>query len=277
MSTITIIKPHKGTKPVNWKELRQYKDLLYFLVLRDITVVYKQTIMGFAWAIINPLITTLIFSIVFGKLARVPSDGVPYPLFSYCAQLPWTYFAAAMNASSGSLIGASSIFSKVYYPRVFIPLTSILSKLVDFGISFCILIVFLIYYRATPTMEVFALPLLMLIMMMTVAGIGFWLSALAIQYRDVRFAISFVTPLLMYAAPVVFPSSLILTKFGHTTYLLYGLYPMAGVIEGFRGALLPQKAIPWELVGMGCISASIIFFSGWRFFRKMERFFADVA
>jgi lipopolysaccharide transport system permease protein len=277
MSIITTIKPHKGTKPVNWKEIKQYKDLLYFLVLRDITVIYKQTILGFAWAIINPLISMVIFSVVFGKLAGIASDGIPYPLFSYCALIPWTYFAGAMNASSGSLISAASVFTKVYYPRIFIPLTPVISKMADFCISFCILIFFLIYYKAVPDWEIFALPLLIAIMMVTVSGVGFWLSALAIQYRDVRFAISFITPLLMYAAPVVFPSSLILTKFGHKVYLLYGFYPMAGVIEGFRGALLPQKHIPWSLVGMGSISAVIIFLTGWRFFRKTERFFADVA
>ena len=277
MTPITIIRPYKGTKPVNWKEIRQYKDLLYFLVLRDVTVIYKQTIMGFAWAIVNPLISMLIFTIVFGKLAGITSDGIPYPLFSYCALLPWTYFASAMNASSNSLISASSVFTKVYYPRIFIPLTPVISKLADFAISFCILILFLIYYKAVPDVEIFALPLLIAIMLFTVAGVGFWLSALAIQYRDVKFAISFVTPLLMYAAPVVFPSTLILAKFGYKFYLLYGLYPMAGVIEGFRGALLPQKAIPWDLVAMGALSAVIIFLTGWRFFRSTERFFADVA
>jgi lipopolysaccharide transport system permease protein len=275
--SVTIIKPYKGTKPINWKEIKQYKDLLYFLVLRDITVIYKQTIMGFAWAIVNPLVSMLIFTVVFGKLARISSDGIPYPLFSYCALLPWTYFASGMNASSGSLISSSSVFTKVYYPRIFIPLTPVISKMADFTISFCILIFFLVYYKAKPDWEILALPLLILIMMVSVAGVGFWLSALAIQYRDVRFAISFVTPLLMYGAPVVFPSSLILEKFGAKVYLLYGLYPMAGVIEGFRGALLPQKLIPWDMVGMGALSASFIFITGWRFFRKTERFFADVA
>ncbi len=277
MSQETVIKPYKGTKPIDWKEIKQYKDLLYFMVLRDITVIYKQTIMGFAWAIVNPVVSMLVFTFVFGKLAKITSDGIPYPLFSFCALVPWTYFANAMNASGGSLIQSSSLFTKVYFPRVLIPLTPVLSKLADFSISFCLLIVLLIGYKATPTFEIFALPLLIFLMVLTVSGIGFWISALAIQYRDVKFAITFITPLLMYGAPVVFPSSLILEKFGYTKYLLYGLYPMAGAIEGFRGALLPQKAIPWDLVGMGFLSASFVFVTGWRFFRKTERFFADVA
>jgi lipopolysaccharide transport system permease protein len=277
MTHTVIIKPHKGIKPIDWKELRQYKDLLYFMVLRDITVIYKQTIMGFAWAIVNPVVSMIIFNVVFGKLAKISSDGIPYPLFSYCALVPWTYFANAMNASGGSLIQSSSIFTKVYFPRIIVPLTPVFSKLADFSISFALLIVFLIVYREVPDYEIFAIPLLIVLMIITVAGIGFWLSALALQYRDVKFAITFITPLLMYGAPVVFPSSMILEKFGHTNYILYGLYPMAGVIEGFRGALLPQKTIPWDLVGMGALSATVILFFGWRFFRKTEAFFADVA
>ena len=277
MSQETVIKPYKGTKPIDWKEIKQYKDLLYFMVLRDITVIYKQTIMGFAWAIVNPVVSMLVFTFVFGKLAKITSDGIPYPLFSFCALVPWTYFANAMNASGGSLIQSSSLFTKVYFPRVLIPLTPVLSKLADFSISFCLLIVLLIFYKAPPDIELLALPLLIFLMVLTVAGIGFWISALAIQYRDVKFAITFLTPLLMYGAPVVFPSSLILANYGPTKYLLYGLYPMAGAIEGFRGALLPQVLIPWKLVGMGFLSATFIFITGWRFFRKTERFFADVA
>lgn len=272
-----VIKPYKGVKPIEWADLRRYKDLLYFMVLRDITVVYKQTIMGFAWAVVNPLVTMLVFTVVFGTLAGVTSDGIPYPLFTFCALVPWTYFANTMNAASSSLISSSGLLSKVYFPRIYIPLTPILSKLADFGISFGVLIVFLVIYKQVPDFEILALPLLMLLMMSTVAGIGFWMSSLAIQYRDVRFVLSFITPLLMYAAPVVFPSSLVLEKGGYYLYLLYGLYPMTGVIEGFRGALLVQKEIPWDLLGMSALSTLFIVFTGWRFFRKTERYFADVA
>lgn len=272
-----VIKPYKGVKPIEWLDLKRYKDLLYFMVLRDVTVVYKQTVMGFAWAIVSPLLSMLVFTVIFGTLAGVTSDGIPYPLFTFSALVPWTYFANTMNAASNSLISSSGLLSKVYFPRIYIPLTPILSKLADFGISFAVLIVFLVIYKQVPTVEILALPLLIILMMATVAGIGFWMSSLAIQYRDVRFIISFITPLLMYAAPVVFPSSLVLEKGGYTFYLLYGLYPMTGVIEGFRGALLTQKAIPWDLVGVSACSTTFLVITGWRFFRKTERYFADVA
>lgn len=255
----------------------QYKDLLYFMVLRDVSVLYKQTILGFAWAVINPVFSMVVFTIVFGKLASVPSDGIPYAIFSYTGLIPWTYFSGAMNASGNSLISTANIFTKVYFPRIIIPLTPVLSKLMDFIISFLILIVMLFYYRLMPGMNILFLPILIVIMIMTTAGIGMWLSALAIQYRDVKFAITFVTPLMMYAAPVVFPSSLILEKFGSTAYTLYGLYPMVGVIEGFRAAFINTKMMPWDLILMGGVSASILFSTGLLFFSNLERKFADVA
>lgn len=272
-----VIKAHHGVKPIEWHDLKRYKDLLYFMVLRDITVVYKQTVLGFAWAIVNPLISMLIFTVVFGKLAGVTSDGIPYPLFCFTAMVPWTYFANAMNASGTSLISNAGLLSKVYFPRIYIPLVPALSKLADFGISFFVLLIFLVIYKEVPDMEILTLPLLVVLLVTTVAGLGFWLSALAIQYRDVRFAISFVTPLLMYAAPVVFPASLVLEKAGHSVYLLYGIYPMVGVIEGFRAALLTQKAMPWDLLSMSAFSAVFLVLTGWRFFRKTERYFADIA
>ncbi|MBP9195917.1 MAG: ABC transporter permease [Saprospiraceae bacterium] len=273
----TSIRPKKRWSSINFKELFQYKDLLYFMVLRDVTVLYKQTILGFAWAVINPVFSMLVFTIVFGRLANVPSDGIPYPIFSYAALIPWTYFAAAMNASSTSLVSTANIFTKVYFPRIIIPLTPVLSKLMDFAISFMILIVMLFYYRLVPGINILYLPILIVIMITTAAGIGMWLSALAIQYRDVKFAITFVTPLMMYAAPVVFPSSLILEKFGSTAYTLYGLYPMVGVIEGFRAAFVSTKIMPWDLILMGGVSASILFITGLLFFNNLERKFADVA
>ncbi|RYD59422.1 MAG: ABC transporter permease [Sphingobacteriales bacterium] len=272
-----VIRSYRGAKPIDWHDLKRYKDLLYFMVLRDVTVVYKQTVMGFAWAIVNPLISMLVFTIVFGKLAGVTSDGIPYPLFSFSALVPWTYFSNAMNASSSSLISSSSLLGKVYFPRIYIPLTPALSKLVDFSISFLVLLVFLFIYKQTPDVEILAMPLLILLLVATVAGMGFWFSSLAVQYRDVRFAISFLTPLLMYAAPVVFPASLVMEKAGYNIYLLYGLYPMTGVIEGFRGALLEEKAVPWDLLSVSALSATFILLTGWHFFRRTERYFADVA
>jgi lipopolysaccharide transport system permease protein len=273
----TKIKPQTGLVVVNLKEIIRYKDLLYFMVLRDVTVLYKQTILGFAWAVINPVFSMVVFTIVFGKLANVPSDGIPYPIFSYAALIPWTYFSGAMNASSTSLVSSSNIFTKVYFPRIIIPLTPVLSKLLDFIISFIILILMLFYYKFIPGVNIFYLPLLIIIMILTTSGVGMWLSALAIQYRDVKFAITFVTPLMMYAAPVVFPSSLIMEKFGNAVYTLYGLYPMVGVIEGFRAAFVSTKIMPWDLILMGGVSSSILFISGLLFFNKLERKFADVA
>jgi lipopolysaccharide transport system permease protein len=272
-----VIEKKKGLASFNLKEFFQYKDLLYFMVLRDITVIYKQSILGFAWAIINPVFSMLVFSVVFGKLAGVPSDGIPYPIFSYAALIPWTYFANTLNASGSSLITNSAVFTKVYFPRLIIPLTPVLSKLADFAISFAILVVLMFYYGYYPTLKLLLLPLLIIIMILATAGIGCWLSSLAIQYRDVKFGITFAVPLLMYAAPVVFPASLILKKFGNTAYELYGLYPMTGVIEGFRSAIVYDKVIPWDLIGMSSVGAVILLAIGFIVFRKMENRFADVA
>lgn len=279
MTTVptTIIEKKKGLASFSLKEFWQYKDLLYFMVLRDITVIYKQSVLGFAWALINPVFSMIIFSIVFGKLAAVPSDGIPYPIFSYAALIPWTYFANTLNASGSSLITNSSVFTKVYFPRLIIPLTPVLSKLADFAISFVLLIVLMFYYGYFPTVKLFILPLLIFIVVLSAAGLGCWLSALAIQYRDVKFGITFAVPLLMYAAPVVFPASLILNKFGYKAYLIYGLYPITGVIEGFRSAVVYNKEIPWSLIGMSTIGAIILFCIGIFIFRKLESRFADVA
>jgi len=271
------IKARKKWKLFDISELSKYKDLLYFFVLRDITVLYKQTILGMLWAILNPVMSMVIFSVIFGGLAKIDSDGIPYPIFSYSAVLPWTYFSQSMTGATTSLVSNAHLLTKVYFPRILIPLTPIFSKLLDFAIAFTILIAMMLFYNISPTWNVLFLPVLILLMMLTSLGIGMWLSSLAIQYRDVRFAIGFVTSLLMYAAPVVFPASLVAEKFGQTIYLLYGLYPMVGVIEGFRASLLGFKPMPWDLIGMGAISAVIIFFSGALHFRKTEKIFADVA
>ena len=270
-----VIEKQKGFRLISIKEFIRYKDLLYFLVKRDVTVLYKQTILGFLWAIINPVMQMVIFSFIFGNLVSVPSDGVPYPIFSYAALIPWTYFSQSMAGATNSLVTSSNIFTKVYFPRVFIPLTPVISKLVDFAISFVIIILMMFYYGIYPNWSIVFLPILILLMILSAAGIGMWLSALAVQYRDVKFALTFLLNLLMFAAPVVFPASLVLEK-GRVLYLLYGLYPMVGVIEGFRSALLGVNPMPWDLIGVGTISSCIIFFAGLIYFRKMERIFADV-
>jgi len=272
-----VIKPRSKSVRINFPELIRYKDLLYFLVLRDVTVLYKQSILGIAWAFITPIFSMVVFSIVFGKLANIPSDGIPYPLFAYAGLIPWTYFSNALNSSGSSLVSNAGIFTKVYFPRIFIPLTPILSKLLDLSISLIFLAGLMVYYGYFPGVKLILFPVLLLLLILTTAGLGMWLSALAIQYRDVKFAITFITPLLMYAAPVVFPASLVLVKFGSTSYLLYGLYPLTGIIEGFRSMIVPQRAIDWELLGMSSLGAGVIFLVGLFIFKKMESRFADVA
>lgn len=276
MSNQIIIEPQNGWQLINWKETKEYKDLFYLLVLRDIKVLYKQTVLGFSWAIIRPVFSMIVFSVVFGGLAKVPSDGIPYPVFVYAALVPWTYFSTAMTFSTRSLISGAGIFTKVYFPRLIIPLTPVLSKLVDFGIAFIILFGLMAWYGITPTINIFWVPLLILLMMLTSSGIGMWLSAMAIQYRDIPQGIQFLSQLLMYAAPVVWPVSLISEKFGESAKLIYGLYPMAGVIEGFRSALLGHNPMPWDLIGMGTLTAIFLFITGALYFKRKERIFADV-
>ena len=269
----TIIEPKSGWQLINWRELREYKDLFYFLVWRDIKVLYKQTVLGFAWAIIRPVFSMIVFSVIFGRLAQVPSDGVPYPIFSFAALVPWTYFSTAMSASTQSLVVNARMLTKIYFPRLIIPMTPVLAKLVDFGIAFLILLAMLGWFRIAPTRSVLFLPFLILLMILTASGIGMWLSAMAIQYRDVRHASQFISQLLMYAAPVVWPASLIPEQYR----VLYGLYPMAGVIEGFRSALLGTTPMPWDLIVPGTFSAIVIAVTGILYFRRLERIFADVA
>ena len=269
----TVIEPTKGWQLVNGPELLRYKDLFYFLVWKEIKVLYKQTILGLTWAIIRPLSTMVIFSIVFGKLARIPSDGVPYPLFAFVALVPWTYFSTAITSSSNSLVSNTNLLTKVYFPRLIIPLTPVLSGLVDFAIALVVLTGMMAWFRIIPAWNLIFLPFLTLLMICTASGIGMWLSALAIQYRDIKFAVPFLVQLLLYAAPVVWPVSLVPPGYR----FLYGLYPIAGVIEGFRSALLRTNPMPWDLIAMGTLSTTFLLFSGALYFRKMERVFADVA
>lgn len=277
LPSFTIIEPKNGWQLIDWREIKEYKDLFYFLVLRDIKVLYKQTVLGFAWAIIQPVFSMIVFSVVFGRLARVPSDGIPYPIFSYAALIPWTYFSTSMTFSIQSLIAGREIFTKVYFPRLVIPLTPVLSKLVDFLIAFVILFGLMAWYKIAPTINILWVPLLILLMMLAASGIGMWLSAMAIQYRDIPHGIQFLTQLLMYAAPVVWPVTLISENFGESAKLIYGLYPIAGVIEGFRSALLGHNPMPWDLIGMGTLTSFILFITGALYFKRKERIFADVA
>tara|TARA_Y100001935_G_C17310846_1_gene516016 strand:- start:2704 stop:3552 length:849 start_codon:yes stop_codon:yes gene_type:complete len=272
-----IIKARFGWQPIKFNELSEYRDLFYFLIKRDVLALYKQTILGFTWAIIRPVASMIIFTFVFGGLAKVPSDGIPYPIFSYAALIPWTYFSNVLTKSSNSLISGKGVFTKVYFPRLIIPLTPAFSSLIDFCISFIILIFLMFYYGIAPTLNIVYLPLLIILMILTASGIGMWLSAMAIQYRDIPHGIAFLVQLLMYSAPVVWPVSLIKENYGETVEMIYGLYTMAGVIEGFRASLIGQNPMPWNLIGMGTISAIIIFWSGALYFKSKEKIFADVA
>jgi lipopolysaccharide transport system permease protein len=272
MTDVLIIKPSSGWKFVNLKELWRYKDLLYFLTIRGIKAKYAQSVLGVSWAIIQPLFTTLVFTIVFGRLAKVSSDGIPYALFSYLALWPWNYFSGTLTDSSNSLIVNANMITKVYFPRLVLPLSAIFSKLLDFIIAFIVVIVFLIYYQVTPGLGLLWIPFLIVQLLFTSLGLGLILSAMAVQYRDVKHAMTFVVQILMYGAPVVYSTNALPTKY----QLIYSLNPMVGVIEGFRAAFL-DRAMPWEWIWPGAIVSCALFGFGMLYFRKMERVFADVA
>jgi len=254
-------------------ELWHYRELFYFLVWRDVKVRYAQSVLGIGWAIIQPLVPMVIFTIVFGRVAGIESDGIAYAPFSYAALVPWTYFSNAMGDSSGSLVKEVNMLSKIYFPRLIIPLTAVLGRLIDLVISFVFLIVLMAWYGIAPTPWVVFLPLLVLMAAATACGLGMWVSALAIQYRDVRYAAPFVIQLLMYLAPVVYPTSLIRPAFRY----LYALNPMVGVIEGFRASLLGSIPMPWDLIAIGGVSALAILWAGTLYFMGKEPIFVDVA
>jgi lipopolysaccharide transport system permease protein len=269
--TVTIIRPPGGWDFIDFKELREYRDLFYFLVWRDIKVLYAQTVLGFSWAILNPLIQIVVFTVIFGKVAKVDTNGIPYVLFSTAAIIPWTYMAEAINRSSQSLVTGQAMLGKIYFPRVIYPLTPILATLVDFAISLIVLLGVLVYYRVEPTTNLLFLPLFVTMMMVVPAGIGMWLSALAIRFRDVKFALNFITRMLIYTAPILYSASAIPTEYR----LLYSLNPIVGVIEGFRACLLGLP-VPWEFVLPGFVTAVLVLLLGAIYFRRMEHLFADV-
>ena len=272
-----VIEPVRGWQLVNWRELRDYRDLFYFLVDRDIKVLYKQTVLGFGWAILRPVLSMVIFTVIFGDLAQVDSDGVPYAIFSYAALVPWLYFSTALSAAALSLVNNTDMLTKVYVPRLTFPMTPVFSKLVDFFISFVIVFVLLPWFRIPLTPKLLYLPLLIALMMLATAGMGLWFAAMSVKYRDVKHAMPFVTHILMYAASVVWSASLIDERFGPAGRVLFGLYPMVGVIEGFRVALLDTGPMPWEMIAAGALSALVIFVTGLFYFRRTEVYFADVA
>lgn len=269
--SVTVIKPRSGWQVIDFKELKEYRDLFFFLVWRDIKVLYAQTILGFSWAILHPLIQIVIFTIVFGKVAKIPTDGIPYVLFSTVAIIPWTYMSQSMTQSSQSLVSGQHMLGKVYFPRLIFPLTSVLAKLIDFGISMSIVLGVIFYYRVVPTWNIVLFPFFVLFMMSISAGVGMWLSAMAIRFRDVRHAMVFVVRMLMYSAPIVYSASSIPEKWR----LVYSLNPIVGVMEGFRACLLGTP-VPWTYIWPGIVTATLLLISGAFYFKRMERVFVDV-
>jgi len=258
--------------PLDFAELWEYRELLYFLVWRDIKVRYKQTVLGAAWAIIQPLLTMVVFSLFFGRLARIPSDGVPYPIFSYAALVPWAFFANGLNQASNSLVGSPGLIKKVYFPRILIPVASVLGGLVDFALAFGILLGMMAYFGIVPTAKILWLPPLLVLALVTSLGVGLWLSALNVQFRDVRYAVPFLTQLWLLVTPIAYPSSLLPKALRN----LYGVNPLAGVVEGFRWALLGTKTAPGPMVAVSAMVAVVLFAGGVVYFRHVARTAADV-
>jgi lipopolysaccharide transport system permease protein len=265
------IRPSTGLAALNLRDLWIYRELIFFMIWRDIKVRYKQTLLGAAWAVIQPVLTMLIFNFIFGTIAKVPTEGIPYPIFSYTALLPWGLFTAALNNASRSLTANQNMVTKIYFPRLILPLASVLGGLVDFAIAFLILIVLMIYYKVTPTSAIWTLPLFLLLTVVTALGVALWLSAINVQYRDVNYVLPFLTQFWLFLTPVAYSANVISGKW----QFVYSLNPMAGVVNGFRWALLGTNTGPnMNMVVSICISL-IFLVSGLFYFRSMERTFAD--
>jgi lipopolysaccharide transport system permease protein len=265
------IDPPTGWASIGLRELWDYRELLYFLTWRDVKVRYKQTALGAAWAIIQPLFMMLVFSLFFGRLAKIPSDNIPYPIFTFCALLPWQLFAHALTESSNSLVANERLITKVYFPRLVVPIAAVLGGLVDFAVAFVILLVMMLYYGIVPTGAIVALPGFILLAVMTALAVGLWLSALNVKYRDVRYTINFLIQFWLFATPIAYPSSLVPERWRP----LYGLNPMAGVVEGFRWALLGSRP-PGAMLAVSVGVVVLLLVGGLYYFRRMEQQFADV-
>jgi lipopolysaccharide transport system permease protein len=277
---VTVIEPRPGWLGLDLGEIWEYRELLFFLVWRDVKVRYKQTILGASWAILQPFMTMVLFSVFFGKLAGVPSDDLPYPLFSYAALVPWTFFASGLTQSSNSLVGSSNLIRKIYFPRLVVPVSSVLSGGVDFLISFAMLVAVIMpwFHFTSPTYgfslsaDILWLPLLLLLALVTALGVGLWLSALNVQFRDVRYTLPFLVQMWLFATPIAYPSSLLSEKW----QIVYALNPMVGVVEGFRWALLGTDTAPGPMIAVSAVTAVVLLVTGTLYFRRMEKSFADV-
>ena len=263
--------PRAGPGP-NSASLWEYRELLFFFAWRDIKVRYKQTVMGALWAIIQPFFTMVIFSLFFGRLAKVPSDGLPYPIFSYAALVPWTFFANALTQASNSLVLSANMVKKIYFPRLALPIATVLAGVVDFVLAFIVLLGMMLFYGLVPTLNILWLPLFLLLALVTSLGVSLWLSAMNVQFRDVHYTIPFLTQAWLFVTPIAYPSSLL----SEPWRTLYGLNPMAGVVEGFRWALLGTDTAPGPMTLVSAVVALTLFVSGAFYFRRMEQSFADV-
>jgi len=271
-ASMILIEPTHGWVSLKLHELWEYRELLYFLVWRDVKVRYKQTVLGAAWAVIQPFMAMVVFSIFFGKLAKMPSDGIPYPLFAYSALVPWSFFANGLSQSSNSLVGSAHLITKVYFPRLVVPISSVISGIVDFVLAFVVLLGMMFYFGVLPTLNVIWLPFLLALAFVTALGVGMWFSALNVEFRDVRYVVPFLTQFWMFATPIVYPSSLL----SEPWRTIYGLNPMVGVVEGFRWALLSTETAPGPIIIVSSIAAVMILIGGAFYFRKMEKTFADL-
>jgi homopolymeric O-antigen transport system permease protein len=266
------IKPSSGWVSLRLRDLWEYRELLYFLVWRDIKLRYKQTALGATWAIIQPFLTMVVFSLFFGKLGKMSSDGIPYPIFSFAALVPWTFFANGLNQASNSLVGSSNLIKKVYFPRLAVPIATVLSSVVDFALSFVVLLGMMIYYHIVPTVNVVWLPLFLLLTLITSLGVSLWLSALNVEFRDVRYVVPFIVQFWLFATPIAYSSKLLPEPWR----TLYGINPMVGVVEGFRWALLGTNTRPGPMIAVSSLVALLLLIGGAYYFRRMERTFADL-
>jgi len=270
--TVTLIRPSKGWIPLRLQEVWEYRELLYFLIWRDIKVRYKQTIIGGAWAIIQPFFTMVVFSLFFGWLAKIPSDGIPYPIFSYAALVPWMFFANGLSQSSDSLVGSANLIKKVYFPRLAIPTAAVLSGIVDFVLAFSVLLIMMFFYGIIPTWNIIWLPAFLILTLMTSLGVGLWFSAMNVQFRDVRYTVPFLIQFWLFSTPIAYPSSLLFEPWR----TVYAINPMVGVVEGFRWALLGTNTAPGPIIIVSSMTAFMVLVSGAFYFRRMEKTFADV-
>ncbi len=269
---IIRIEPSKGWVSLKFREIWEYRELLYFLIWRDVKIRYKQTVLGIGWAIIQPFLTMVVFSIFFGKLAKVPSDGIPYPIFAYAGLVPWTFFSNGLSKGSNSLVSSSNLIKKIYFPRLIIPVSSVLSGLLDFILAFIILIGMMFYFGIFPGSKIIWIPLLLSLSLLTSLSVSLWLSAMNVQFRDVQYITPFLTQLWLFATPIAYPSSLL----SEPWRTIYGLNPMVGVVEGFRWALLNTDTAPGPVIVVSSLVTVILLIGGALYFRRMEKSFADV-